>query len=195
MKTIYDHQLYAELKKDLSWETLFDDDYCLKNSNIPILSGGLDHISKTKKYFVFHDIGCNGRDNSFRIGDVSTMKQTRIYPTATTDHPDYGDDAPLYEYIRVFFDHVNYQLSDINNISDAILAMDIDHGMDCGFSASDVLHEIKDDPSISYAPSLKSIFLPLANDLVRLGMLCNTGYLVVETEYVGLLSSVGVSRS
>ncbi len=68
MKTIYDNELYAELKKDLSWETLFDDDYCLKNSNIPVLSGGLDHISKTKKFFVFHDIGCNGRDNSFRIG-------------------------------------------------------------------------------------------------------------------------------
>ena len=74
MKTIYDHQLYAELKKDLSWETLFDGDYCLKNPNIPALFGGLDHISKTKKYFTFHDIGCNGRDNSFRIGDVSTRR-------------------------------------------------------------------------------------------------------------------------
>lgn len=189
MKTIYDHQLYADLEKNPDWETLFDDDYCLKNANIPILAGGLDHISKTKKFFVFHDIGCNGRDNSFRIGDVSTIKQTRIYPTATTDHPDYGDQSPRYESIRVFFDHVNYQLSDINNLSDAILAMDIDHGMDCGFSASDVLHEIKDDPS------LKSIFLPLANDLVRLGMLSNTGYLVVEAEYIGLLYSVGVAHS
>ncbi len=114
--------------------------------------------------------------------------KTRIYSTATTDHPDYGDQSPLYESIRVFFDHDNYELSDINNISDAILAMDIDHGMDCGFSACDILHEIKKDPS----PSLTSIFTPLANDLVRLGMLGNTGYLEIETEYLGLLYSVGV---
>ena len=69
MHTIYDHQLYTELKKDLSWETLFDDDYYFKNPNIPNLFGGISHISKTKKYFTFHGIGCNGRDNSFRIGD------------------------------------------------------------------------------------------------------------------------------
>jgi hypothetical protein len=68
MITIYDDKLYEELKKNFSWDTLFDDDYNLKNPSIPILAGGLDHISKTKKFFVFHDIGCNGRDNSFRIG-------------------------------------------------------------------------------------------------------------------------------
>ena len=68
MKTIYDHQLYTELKKDLSWKTLFDADFYPKNSNIPILCGGIDHIKRTKKFFVFLDIGCNGRDNSFRIG-------------------------------------------------------------------------------------------------------------------------------
>lgn len=69
MKTIYDHQLYAELEKEPAWKTLFYHDFYPKNPNIPILAGGLDHISKTKKYFVFHDIGCNGRDNSFRIGE------------------------------------------------------------------------------------------------------------------------------
>lgn len=74
MHTIYDHQLYTELKKDLSWETLFDEDYYLKNPNIPVLFGGLDHISKTKKFFYFHDIGCNGKDASFRIGDKETSK-------------------------------------------------------------------------------------------------------------------------
>ena len=68
MKTIYDDKLYEELKKNFSWKTLFDADFCPKNPNIPVLAGGLDHISKTKKYFTFHDIGCNGRDNSFRIG-------------------------------------------------------------------------------------------------------------------------------
>lgn len=72
MKTIRDQQLFQELKKDLSWETLFDADFYPKNPNIPTLWGGLDHISKTKKYFTFHDVGCNGRDNSFRIGDKET---------------------------------------------------------------------------------------------------------------------------
>ena len=74
MITIYDDKLFAELKKDFSWETLFDNDYNLKNVNIPIFFGGLDHMSKTNKYFTFHDIGCNGRDNSFRIGDKETSK-------------------------------------------------------------------------------------------------------------------------
>jgi hypothetical protein len=82
MHTIYDHQLYTELKECLSdgagnrklWETLFDEDYNLKNPNIPVLFGGLDHISKTKKFFYFHDIGCNGKDASFRIGDKETSK-------------------------------------------------------------------------------------------------------------------------
>lgn len=69
MKTIYNNKLYNELKKDLSWENLFaDNEGTLKDSRIPVLAGGLDHISKTKKFFVFHDIGCNGKDNSFRIG-------------------------------------------------------------------------------------------------------------------------------
>ena len=85
MYTIYDHQLYTELKECLSdgagnrklWETLFDEDYYLKNPNIPVLFGGLDHISKTKKYFTFHDIGCNGRDNSFRIGDANPIGETK----------------------------------------------------------------------------------------------------------------------
>ena len=70
MKTLKDHKLFQELVENPCWETLFDADYNLKNPNIPVLFGGLDHISKTKKYFVFHDIGCNGRDNSFRIGDA-----------------------------------------------------------------------------------------------------------------------------
>ena len=63
MITIYDRQLFAELEKDPDWKTLFDEEF------YPF--GGLSHIKRTKKYFTFHDIGCNGRDNSFRIGDVS----------------------------------------------------------------------------------------------------------------------------
>lgn len=193
MKTIYDQKLYAELKKNFSWETLFDDNCELKNSNIPILCGGLDHIETKNGFFVFHDIGCNGRDNSFRIGDreVSTMKQTRIYPTATTGHPDYGDQSPRYESIRVFFDHDNYQLSDINNISDAILAMDIDHGMDCGFTASDVWYEIERGAT---PLTFGGIFTPLANDLCSLGMLAADGYLEISAEYAAILFSLGVQK-
>jgi len=41
------------------------------------------------------------------------MKQ-RIYPTATTDHPDYGDQSPRYESIRVFFDD-NYPFNITKN--------------------------------------------------------------------------------
>ena len=69
MKTIYDHQLFAELEKDPDWKTLFDEEFYPKNPNIPILFGGLSHIKRTKKFFVFLDIGSNGRDNSFRIGE------------------------------------------------------------------------------------------------------------------------------
>lgn len=68
MKTIYNHQLFEELKANPSWDTLFDNNK-IKNNEIPILSGGLDKITQTKKYITFHDIGCNGHDNSFRIGD------------------------------------------------------------------------------------------------------------------------------
>jgi hypothetical protein len=31
------------------------------------LHGGLDHVTATKKQITFHDIGCNGRDNTFTI--------------------------------------------------------------------------------------------------------------------------------
>ena len=77
MNYIYDHQLFEELTKNPSWEVLFDDDYNLKNPNIPTLFGGLDHISKTRKYFTFHDIGCNGKDASFRIGDWPIQQEQK----------------------------------------------------------------------------------------------------------------------
>ena len=66
-----------QVKTFAKGQVLFDDDYNLKNPNIPVLFGGLDHISKTKKYFTFHDIGCNGRDNSFRIGDANPIGETK----------------------------------------------------------------------------------------------------------------------
>ena len=77
MKTLKDHNLFQELVENPCWETLFDADFYPKNPNIPVMFGGLDHISKTKKYFYFHDIGCNGRDNSFRIGDANPIGETK----------------------------------------------------------------------------------------------------------------------
>lgn len=90
MQSIYDHKLFEELKKSPEWQTLFTSDYNFKNSNIPTLAGGLDHISKTKKYFTFHDIGCNGRDNSFRIGDQP------LYVVCFSDNAFFGTPYHLY---------------------------------------------------------------------------------------------------
>ena len=69
MKIIRDFKLYRELKTTPEWKTLFTDDYELKNANIPTLAGGLDHIHVTRDAVQFHDIGCNGRDNSFKVCD------------------------------------------------------------------------------------------------------------------------------
>ncbi len=50
------------------WETFCDtaEGYNIV-ANYNMLAGGLDHITATKKQIQFHDIGCNGRDNSFQI--------------------------------------------------------------------------------------------------------------------------------
>jgi hypothetical protein len=48
-----------------SWKTLvenYDGDWRTIN-----LRGGLDHISESKKQFIFSDTGCNGLDNSFIV--------------------------------------------------------------------------------------------------------------------------------
>jgi hypothetical protein len=72
MKTIRNTKLFNEIK-DLTgtdtevWETLFDEDFCLKDNFIPTLHGGLDHVDRKKTGIYFHDIGCNGKDNSFVI--------------------------------------------------------------------------------------------------------------------------------
>jgi len=95
MQTIYDHKLYTELKKNPSWENLWDNSNPahpeLKNASIPVLAGGLDRITKTKKYITFHDIGSNGRDKSFRIGDQP------LYIVCYSDNPFFGTPYHLYE--------------------------------------------------------------------------------------------------
>ena len=69
MKTIRNEKLFQELKTCPDWGTLFSDrEGTLKDLRIPTLAGGLDRITVTKSYVTFYDSGCNGRDNSFRIG-------------------------------------------------------------------------------------------------------------------------------
>ncbi len=72
MQTLRDDKLFAELQANPEWETLWtvgeDGHSPITKIWIPTLMGGLDHITVTKKYVTFHDIGCNGRDHSFRIG-------------------------------------------------------------------------------------------------------------------------------
>jgi hypothetical protein len=73
MTTILDTQLFIELRQKPEWETLWTTDASghysePKTGWLPTLLGGLDHISVTKKYVTFHDIGMNGRSRSFRIG-------------------------------------------------------------------------------------------------------------------------------
>lgn len=75
MTTIYNTQLFNELLSAPEWETLWTTDasgkYPETKIEIPTLLGGLDHITKTKKYVTFHDVGMNGKTHSFRIGRES----------------------------------------------------------------------------------------------------------------------------
>ena len=71
MTTLRNDKLFSELQASPQWETLWTDrdgHYPTTKIWIPTLRGGLDRITVTKKYVTFHDIGCNGLGNSFRIG-------------------------------------------------------------------------------------------------------------------------------
>ena len=72
MKTIRNTKLFNEISDlteidDQAWSALFSDDYEKKDMDIPTLAGGLDHVDRKKNGIYFHDIGCNGKDNSFVI--------------------------------------------------------------------------------------------------------------------------------
>ena len=68
MITIRNTNLFNELKANPKWDTLFNfQEPELKDSEIPTLTGGLDHIDVKAKGIYFHDIGCNNRDHSFVI--------------------------------------------------------------------------------------------------------------------------------
>jgi hypothetical protein len=77
MKTLVkDQKLFNELKNaeqtsEKLWNTLFDNNFNLKNSQIPILNGGLDHVEIKNTSYTFHDVGVSrgGKtlDNTFKI--------------------------------------------------------------------------------------------------------------------------------
>lgn len=83
MITIRNTQLFHELHKTPTWATLWNDDNETKVP-IPTLRGGLDHITVTKKYVTFHDVGSNLGDNTFRIGPEQETIAIYALPTTST---------------------------------------------------------------------------------------------------------------
>jgi len=70
MKIFYvPSELFKEMKIGSPWLTLHRN-----YEGLPILRGGLDHIAETKNQFVFHDIGCNGFDNSYIVRSQHPLK-------------------------------------------------------------------------------------------------------------------------
>ena len=77
MITIRNTKLFNELRKKPEWDTLFtynevpgypgSQEPNIKDDEIPIFAGGLDHIDVKPKGIYFHDIGCNDRNNSFVV--------------------------------------------------------------------------------------------------------------------------------
>jgi len=72
VKIIKNTKLFKELKKNLEWAVLFKDDKgTLKDSGIPVLAGGLDHIESNESGVYFFDSGVSRSghvvDNSFGI--------------------------------------------------------------------------------------------------------------------------------
>lgn len=70
MKIIRDTKLFDKIKDSNygAWDALFSDDQgTLENEGTPTFFGGLDHIDMKKRGVYYHDIGCNGKDNSFVV--------------------------------------------------------------------------------------------------------------------------------
>lgn len=50
------------------WNALFKNNQgTIEDIRIPVFFDGLDHIDVKKNGIYFHDMGCNGKDNSFVI--------------------------------------------------------------------------------------------------------------------------------
>ncbi len=50
------------------WNALFKDDQgTIEDSRIPVFFGGIDHIDVKANGIYYHDIGCNGKDNTYVI--------------------------------------------------------------------------------------------------------------------------------
>ena len=72
MEIIKNTKLFKELRKSPEWAVLFKDDKgTLKDSRIPVLAGGLDHIESNERGVYFFDVGTSQSghiyDNSFGI--------------------------------------------------------------------------------------------------------------------------------
>ena len=69
MQTIRNSKLFEKImNSEDMWNALFKDNMgTIEDSRIPMFFGGLDHIDVKTNGIYFHDIGCNGKDNSFVI--------------------------------------------------------------------------------------------------------------------------------
>jgi hypothetical protein len=79
MKIIYNTHLFNRLKSisalysdDGDWEReiwlgLFNRYNEIIDEDLPIFHGGLSNIEETRNQFVFYDIGCNDKNNSFIV--------------------------------------------------------------------------------------------------------------------------------
>ncbi|MBA7498482.1 hypothetical protein ES705_07497 [subsurface metagenome] len=72
MEIVKNTKLFKELRKSPEWAVLFKDDKgTSKDSRIPALLGGLDHIESNEKGVYFFDVGTDRGghiyDNSFGI--------------------------------------------------------------------------------------------------------------------------------
>lgn len=68
-KIIQNTKLFEKIMNATNkWAALFKDEFgTLEDTRIPFFVSELDHISETKNQVVFHDRGCNGKDNTFII--------------------------------------------------------------------------------------------------------------------------------
>lgn len=119
MKIIKNTKLFKELRKSPEWAVLFfDDKGTLKDSRIPVLVGGLDHIKSDERGVYFFDIGTSQSghiyDNSFGI-EKETEEENRSYTDPITGR------KLTPEEMKARGESPNYELDAIKAENNAIL--------------------------------------------------------------------------